>query len=250
MAVALALVAVAALGSLLRWAARFDPSGLAPSDDGRMDPVITASDCVTLARSKGALLWRISSRSILVRTVSADLVSDVARIELQGLSHGVINYQGRKALGLRASSATYTPAAGRLDVAGPLVLRTDHNERLEAPSCSWSTTGAGVTFGQGGTATTRDAAATAPFVIYSPGQRRVDCPNGAHLTDKSGSLDASVLYWDLDRGLVDCPGPVTGRRTDWFFTARRAALDLANRTLSANDGSLQARILSEDGHER
>lgn len=234
----------AALASLFVWASRFDPS--APPAPAGPEPAVVAADCVTIARSRGKPLWRVQCREIRVTPTEADLSAGISRIAMRGLRHGAVNYEGGRALGLRAEAALYDARTGRLEMRGPVSLTTARRERLYAPSCTWTRQTDSLEFRQGATVRAEEGEARAPVAVYSIAERRLDCPNGARFRTKETDLDAVVLYWDLNARRLDLPGPVSGRRGDWRFTARAASLDLARNALTANDGTLEARISTED----
>lgn len=239
------LVGLTALASLFVWASRYDPSGAAAMPAGP-EPAVVASDCVTIARSRGKALWRVQSHEIRITPTEADLSAGISRIEMRGLRNGSLNVEGAKALGLRAAGAVYTAAAGKLDLRGPVSLQTARRERLYAPSCTWTRQTDSLEFRQGATVRSGEGVARAPAAVYSIPERRLDCPNGANFRTKDSNLDAAILYWDLNAKRLDLPGAVSGRRGDWRFSARTASLDLARNALKANDGSLEARISTED----
>jgi hypothetical protein len=236
--------ALAALASLFAWVSHFDPS--APDAMMVPEPAVVASDCVSIARSRGKPLWRVQCREIKVTPTEADLSAGISRIEMRGIRNGSVNYDGGRALGLRAEAATYDAGAGRLELHGPVTLRTARRERLHAPSCIWTRQTDSLEFRQGATVRSDDGEARAPVAVYSIPERRLDCPNGARFRSRDSDMDAAVLYWDLNAKRLDLPGPVSGRRGDWRFTARAASLNVSDNTLTANDGTLEARISTED----
>lgn len=242
----LALVTLVCLYRLLRFVEAYEP-GAAEAAFYREAGLGAIS--VRLGRSRVAvrsgpqLLWTLACDRVDLRRRPGGDVTDVDRIEFWGLHRGVVYRSGRPEATFSARSAAYDRFAGQLTVQGDILVQVPPNDQIRASDLVWTQSADVAQFPAGADARFGHDRIRAPVLFFYPRGRRVECPRGAEAVVAGYPVQASALFWDLAKGVVDMPGQVWGRRGSYDYWANGVRLKIRPAfVLQANAGRLLLRI--------
>lgn len=94
---------------------------------------------------------------------------------------------------------------------------------------------------EGATMTHKDASLKANQIRYSPATREVECLGGVRGTFKEGVVQTERAFWSVKEQMLRCPDTATGVIRGMPFTAEGITIDLKQRKIHANRGSVELR---------
>lgn len=245
----LAFAAILGLVSLFRVVQRYDPgAGRGPSfeEGGLGDISVQFGKSEIIARSAGVRRWRLIADRIDLHRYPSGALENIRTADFRGIHDGILYRSGKPEATFSAQHASYDHVQQRFDIKKKIRVKTVKGDSLQSEECIWSDKDDFVRFPSGAHGTFGKNSVSAPTLLYAPKKRLVQCPQGADAMFEGHPLHATVLYWDLVTDRVDLPGPVNGERKGMKFSVANAKLDLKSHEMSANEGTAELRINSDD----
>ena len=241
----IATTVLLSLVRLFRVAQQYDPSaGQGPGyeEGGLGDVSVQFGRSEIISRSAGVRRWRLIADRIDLHRYPSGGLETVRSADFKGIHDGVLYREGRPEAYFSAQTAAFDHQQQRFDIKNGIHVKTVKGDQLESQECIWSDRDDFVRFPSGAHGKFGKNIVSAPFLLYAPKKRTVQCPQGADAVLEGYPVHATVLFWDLAAERVDFPGPINGERKGIKFTAARANLDMKRHVLHANDGTADLRI--------
>lgn len=242
-----ALVTLAVLYGLIRLfriAQQYDPSLERNGGTQGIDVAIRLTDAKFTSRDQGRPQWTMRADSIELHPLPYGGLDTFRSVDFAGIHDGALFRQGKPEATFSASRATFNQTNQQFDISGGLKLNSHKGDSMEADECVWSEKDDFIRLPHGGSGVFNGYTLKAPFLLYEPRKRVVQCPQGGEASRSRETIRASVMMWDIPSGHVHLTGPVSGTRGSMSYQSQSAFLDAKNHTLHANN--CVARIRIED----
>jgi hypothetical protein len=239
MLLAVSLIAV------FRKAQQFDPARIAMERSGRgplgeinlqfVRPTI-------IARTAGIEDWRVKVDRIDVLAGMSDTLESYREVKFLNIHDGRFQKNGRPFAAFRAHAATYAPATQSFELTGEMHLRTVKGDRITSRLARWSEKDDFVRFPEGAEAVFEKNTLLTPQLLVEPRRRLVQCPIGGDAVLNGRKVRADALFWDVDRGIVECPGTVMGESKNMVFQSQSVVFNLKQKTIKTARGRIRLSI--------
>ena len=220
------LAVLVGLVRLFRVVQKFDPSAQHNVGSGLSDVSIRFEGAEITSRHGGVPDWSVQADRIDLKKTDYGGLDNYSSADFVGVHNGVFYRDGKKEAAFKAKEATYDPQKQRFSIYGGIQLVSTKGDTLNAEQCLWSEREDSVRLERGMNGVIDGHKITAPYVLFTPKKRVVNCPQGAEALFDGYPLHASNLLWDVNSGHVHCLGPVSGKRRSMSFTAANADIYL------------------------
>jgi hypothetical protein len=240
------LLVLFGLVRLFRIAQQYDPSLGRNAPGQNAEVSIRLIDATLISRDQGKPRWRMHADSIEMHPESYGGLESFRSAEFLGINDGVLYKEGKPEAKFSAGRATFEQGTQTFDIRGGMNLTTPKGDHMEAEQCIWSEREDFVRLPKGGSGSFNGYTLKAPFLLYEPKNRVVQCPQGGEALRKNESIRAAGIMWDVTSGHVHFTGPVSGTRGALNFTVQNLFMDVKKHTMKANTGVARLRIGNED----
>ena len=245
---AVVLIFLLALYTLFKYAKNYDAAdGLNGRVPGSLDGIgMLLENSHVIIRTDGTPDCKFQVSRMELRSQPGSMPDVLQAINLRNVHNGMFYRGGKPEAAFSAGLAQLDPGAQRITILGDIRLSGMHGEKLTAQECRWQRQDKFIQLKGKVLARLMEGEVSCGSMLFNPRERMLQCPEGADGVFEGFHLKADSLFWDINRGRVQCPTSVSGVRGPLTFSITSAELNLKQRRLIANKGIVRIRIDNRD----